>query len=233
MTDRLLAGFIAGIVVSLCVNSKAEARVTTKSSSLLSRACKPMSVGIATIDGIDVVAAVGDSRAVSTDSVLCPGHDGWSVVFTERDGASWIGLRKDGVQDDGLSQQEAEGLKSAMEISFFSQILAGSGGEYPNVIGKNIEWRFHTESSRGVGSLDAGARGTARTSKLHALIVHTNSQDVEDPAKAHHNYVVIRIHPENVSKSCWVGSADRKTLGRQALPRARKIADDLSLPCLP
>lgn len=203
MTVRMLAGFIAGIAVSLCVISNAQARATSKLSSLLSRACQPMSVAMGMVASANALGPAGPHTGVdagiASDSVLCPGHDGWSVVFTERDGASWIDL---------LS------LPSAAAISLYPQILAGSGGVYPNIIGKSVEWRYVNR-------------------KLVALIVHTNAQDSIDPAKAHHRYVVIRLNDADMTKSCWIGSADRKALGaRRAMGAARKIADNLTLPCL-
>ncbi len=84
-------------------------------------------------------------------------------------------------------------------------------GQFPNVAGSKIEWRY-------------------TNGKLTAIIVRMSGQDPDDHNNELVNLSVIRIDKSNLEKTCVVGLVNAKQAN--ANQKARAVADNFTAECL-
>ncbi len=129
---------------------------------------------------------------------ICPGRDGYLVKLAGGDIRSWVGLLKPGQKYDDAND-------------FYGPLMEGSMGQFPNVQGSKLEWRYSD-------------------GKLVAFILRMTAQDPEDYEKSIETLVVVRVNTADLSKACLAGSVDVSKVPN-ANTAARVIADDLSKTC--
>ena len=129
---------------------------------------------------------------------ICPGRDGYLVKLAGGDIRSWVGLLAPGQKYDEAND-------------FYGPLMEGSLGQFPNVQGSKLEWRYSD-------------------GKLVAFILRMIAQDPEDYEKSIETLVVVRVDTADLSKACLAGSVDVKKTPN-ANVAARAIADDLSKTC--
>lgn len=122
---------------------------------------------------------------------LCPGREGFNVALEGGDARSWIGLV--------AASEDYED-----RVSFYGPLMGTNFGQFPNVEGEKLEWRY-------------------KGNELVALIVRMSGHaDGENTSR--NGLVVLRVNKKSLADTCAIG----KTTDNE---QARAIADDLSKVC--
>lgn len=164
-----------GMILSV---SAAHAKSTSEYTSLEDSNCK-------------MLANSEDDKDAEIDyfSSVCKGRDGLDIDFSGGDSRSWISLIKAGTEPSEISTGDSmEGEKQ---------------GQFPNIAGKKLEWRYSNGN-------------------LNALIVRTHGLDPETN-EGRYTLTIMRVDKKDQTKSCVLDviSAQQKN----ANAKARAIAD--------
>jgi hypothetical protein len=174
------------MILGFAIQSHAAVAVS-KYSSLEDKDCNLMS------------SSADDAEAeIDYFKSVCPGQDGYLVKFAGGDIRSWVGILKPGEKYDEAAD-------------FYQQLMQGAKGQFPNVQGNKLEWRYND-------------------GKLVAFILRMTAQDPEVEGKDLENLVVVRVSSSDFSKACLIGSVDTKTVVNSNVA-AQAIADDASKQC--
>jgi hypothetical protein len=179
--------FVFALILGTATQAHAAIVAFSKYSSLDDKDC-------------NLISSSADDTAAQIDyfKSICPGHDGYLVKYAGGDIRSWVGILKPG-----------EKYEAAAE--FFQPLMEGAKGQFPNVQGNKLEWRYND-------------------GKLVAFILRMTAQDPFVMEKDIESLVVIRVSSSDFSKACLIGSVDTKTTANSNVA-ARVIADDASLQC--
>ncbi|CAN5390774.1 hypothetical protein BH10BDE1_BH10BDE1_19080 [soil metagenome] len=182
-----IALFVFALVLGFTTQSFAAIAADSKYSSLEDKDC-------------NLIASSDDDADAPIDyfKSICPGQDGYLVKFAGGDIRSWVGILKPGEKYEAAAD-------------FFAALMEGSRGQFPNVQGSKLEWRYND-------------------GKLVAFILRMTAQDPEAVEKNLENLVVLRVPSSDFSQVCLIGSIDTTAI-KDSNVSARAIADDASKQC--